>query len=44
MTGVSTDIGTSFIRPAGKVGDVMYAKGLVTAMGNVKPAAGKSNF
>jgi len=33
MTGVSTDIATSFIRPAGRVGDVIYAKGIVTAMG-----------
>jgi acyl-coenzyme A thioesterase 13 len=36
MTGVSTDIGTSFVRPAGRVGDVVYAKGVVTAMGNVQ--------
>ena len=36
MTGVSTDIGASFVRPAGRVGDVIYAKGLVTAMGNVE--------
>ena len=33
MTGVSTDIGTSFIRPAGRIGDVLYGKAVVTAMG-----------
>lgn len=33
MTGVSTDIGTSFIKPAGRVGDTLYGKALVTAMG-----------
>ncbi|KZT23441.1 thioesterase thiol ester dehydrase-isomerase [Neolentinus lepideus HHB14362 ss-1] len=33
MTGVSTDIGTSFIRPAGKPGDVLNAVGVLTAMG-----------
>jgi acyl-coenzyme A thioesterase 13 len=36
MTGVSTDIGTSFVRPAGRVGDVLYVKGVLTAMGNVQ--------
>ncbi|KAF6754712.1 thioesterase thiol ester dehydrase-isomerase [Ephemerocybe angulata] len=33
MTGVSTDIGTSFIRPAGKVGDTLHAKAVLTNMG-----------
>lgn len=33
MTGVSTDIGTSFIRPAGVVGDTLYGNAVVTAMG-----------
>jgi acyl-coenzyme A thioesterase 13 len=33
MTGVSTDIGASFVRPAGKVGDILSAKAIVTAMG-----------
>jgi len=33
MTGVSTDLGTSFIRPAGSAGDILTAKGVVTAMG-----------
>ena len=33
MTGVSTDIGTSFVRPAGRVGDTLYGKAVVTAMG-----------
>jgi len=33
MTGVSTDIGTSFVRPAGRVGDVLHAKVVLTGMG-----------
>lgn len=33
MTGVSTDIGTSFVRPAGRVGDVLHAKTTLTGMG-----------
>ena len=33
MTGVSTDIGSSFVRPAGRVGDTLYAKAVLTAMG-----------
>ncbi|KAK2465326.1 hypothetical protein APHAL10511_002680 [Amanita phalloides] len=33
MTGVSTDIGTSFVRPAGRLGDVLHARAVVTAMG-----------
>ena len=33
MTGVSTDIGTSFVRPAGRVGDTLHAKAILTAMG-----------
>jgi len=33
MTGVSTDISTTFLRPAGKPGDVLKATGVVTAMG-----------
>ncbi|KIJ59052.1 hypothetical protein HYDPIDRAFT_101410, partial [Hydnomerulius pinastri MD-312] len=33
MTGVSTDISTSSIRPAGKVGDVLSATATLTAMG-----------
>jgi len=35
MTGVSTDIETSFIRPAGRVGDVLYTKAVMTPMGMV---------
>jgi len=35
MTGVSTDIGTSFVRPAGTVGDVLHAKAVLTAMGKL---------
>ncbi|KAF9533135.1 thioesterase thiol ester dehydrase-isomerase [Crepidotus variabilis] len=33
MTGVSTDITTSFIKPGGRVGDTLFAKGVITAMG-----------
>ena len=33
MTGVSTDIGTSFIKPAGRVGDTLYGKAVVTSLG-----------
>jgi acyl-coenzyme A thioesterase 13 len=33
MTGVSTDIGTSFVRPAGRVGDILHAKTTLTGMG-----------
>ena len=33
MTGVSTDIGTSFVRPAGRLDDVLHARAVVTAMG-----------
>ena len=33
MTGVSTDIGTSFVKPAGRVGDILYAKATLTGMG-----------
>ncbi|KAF8895507.1 hypothetical protein BD779DRAFT_1434002, partial [Infundibulicybe gibba] len=33
MTGVSTDIGTSFVRPSGRAGDVLHAKATLTGMG-----------
>lgn len=33
MTGVSTDIGTSFVRPAGRAGDILHAKAVLTGMG-----------
>ncbi|KAF9475648.1 thioesterase thiol ester dehydrase-isomerase [Pholiota conissans] len=33
MTGVSTDIGTSFVRPAGRVGDTLHAKAVLTGLG-----------
>ncbi|KAG6831930.1 hypothetical protein H0H92_006531 [Tricholoma furcatifolium] len=33
MTGVSTDIGTTFVRPAGRVGDVLHAKATLTGLG-----------
>lgn len=36
MTGVSTNIGTTFVRPAGKIGDVIHAKGVVTALGKTQ--------
>jgi acyl-coenzyme A thioesterase 13 len=33
MTGVSTDIGASFVRPAGRTGDTLHAQATITAMG-----------
>ncbi|KAG2069051.1 thioesterase thiol ester dehydrase-isomerase [Suillus decipiens] len=33
MTGVSTDIGASFVRPAGRTGDTLHARATLTAMG-----------
>ena len=33
MTGVSTNIGTSFVRPAVRVGDVLHAKAVLTGIG-----------
>ncbi|KAG2030185.1 thioesterase thiol ester dehydrase-isomerase [Suillus americanus] len=33
MTGVSTDIGASFIRPAGRPGDTLHARATLTVMG-----------
>ncbi|KAJ7095851.1 HotDog domain-containing protein [Mycena belliarum] len=33
MTGVSTDIGTSFVRPSGKTGDVLHVKAELIGMG-----------
>jgi len=33
MTGVSTDIATSFVKPAGRIGDTLYARATLTAMG-----------
>ncbi|KAJ4482076.1 HotDog domain-containing protein [Lentinula aciculospora] len=33
MTGVSTDIGTSFVRPAGRPGDVLHVKAVLTTLG-----------
>jgi acyl-coenzyme A thioesterase PaaI-like protein len=38
MTGVSTDIGTSFVRPAGQVGDILHAKGVLTGIGELVQA------
>ena len=36
MTGVSTDIGTTFVRPAGQTGEVLYMKGVLTGMGTYR--------
>jgi len=33
MTGVSTDIATSFVRPSGRVGEIVNAKASVIGMG-----------
>ncbi len=33
MTGVSVDIGTSFVKPAGKTGDILRARATLTGMG-----------
>ena len=33
MTGVSVDIGTSFVKPAGRVGDEVTVKAVVTGLG-----------
>ncbi|EKM51850.1 uncharacterized protein PHACADRAFT_127797 [Phanerochaete carnosa HHB-10118-sp] len=33
MTGVSVDIGTSFVKPAGRAGDVLTAKAVITGIG-----------
>ncbi|KAJ7366888.1 HotDog domain-containing protein [Mycena albidolilacea] len=33
MTGVSTDIGTSFVRPAGRAGDTLHVKAELIGMG-----------
>lgn len=33
MTGVSVDIGTSFVKPAGKVGEILTAKASIIGIG-----------
>ena len=33
MTGVSVDIGTSFVKPAGRVGDELVMKAVITGIG-----------
>lgn len=33
MTGVSVNISTSFVKPGGRIGDILHAKGVVTGMG-----------
>ena len=40
MTGVSVDIGTSFLKPAGKPGDVLKAKATVTGLGKYHRSGG----
>lgn len=35
MTGVSVDIGTSFVKPGGKAGDVLTAKATITGIGEL---------
>lgn len=35
MTGVSVDIGTSFLKPAGRVGDILKARATVTGLGEL---------
>lgn len=35
MTGVSTDVSTSFVRPAGRIGDVLYATATLSALGTI---------
>ena len=35
MTGVSTDIGTSFVRPGGKIGDHLHARAVLTGLGRL---------
>lgn len=41
LTGVSVDIGTSFVKPGGKAGDVLSAKAVVTGIG--KPFSSSRN-
>ena len=33
MTGVSTNIGTTFVKPAGQVGDVLKARAILSGFG-----------
>ena len=35
MTGVSVDIGTSFVKPGGRVGDELIAKAIITGIGEL---------
>lgn len=44
MTGVSVDIGTSFVKPAGRVGDELIAKATVTGIGRRFPSFGSCVF
>ena len=39
LTGVSVDIGTSFVKPAGRVGDELTATAVITALGTSSPLA-----
>lgn len=36
MTGVSVDIGTSFLKPAGRTGDTLNARASVTGLGDCR--------
>lgn len=35
MTGVSTDISASFVKPSGRPGDILYAKASLIGMGTI---------
>ena len=37
MTGVSTDISASFVKPSGRPGDILYAKASLIGMGKPVP-------
>lgn len=39
MTGLSTDVATSFVRPAGKTGDTLFAKATLTSLGTSSPCS-----
>lgn len=40
MTGVSVDIGVSFVKPAGKVGEEFTAKAVVIGLGKIQRNGG----
>lgn len=43
MTGVSVDIGTSFLKPAGKSGDLLKARATITGLGKQSNMATTDN-